>query len=132
MPGKVGPYVEGGEVTGYMIFCPACKQGHLFNTKPGNASGVGGHKPTWTFNGDAEKPTFRASMLVQTGCKAQSHRPGGHCWCTYAKNNPDEPAPFECSVCHSFVTDGKIEFLGDCTHELAGQTVPLPDFDSQE
>jgi hypothetical protein len=30
-------------------------------------------------------------------------------------------------VCHSFVTDGKIQFLGDCTHALAGQTVELPE-----
>ena len=28
--------------------------------------------------------------------------------------------------CHSFVRNGVIEFLGDCTHKLAGQTVPLP------
>ena len=27
--------------------------------------------------------------------------------------------------CHSFVTDGKIRFLGDSTHKLKGQTVPL-------
>jgi hypothetical protein len=30
-------------------------------------------------------------------------------------------------VCHSFVRDGRIEFLGDCTHKLAGQTVDLPE-----
>ena len=30
------------------------------------------------------------------------------------------------SVCHSFVTDGLIQFLGDCTHALAGQTVDMP------
>lgn len=30
-------------------------------------------------------------------------------------------------VCHSFVRNGRVEFLGDCTHELAGQTVDLPD-----
>ena len=29
-------------------------------------------------------------------------------------------------VCHSFVRAGQIEFLGDCTHEFAGQTVPMP------
>jgi len=29
--------------------------------------------------------------------------------------------------CHSFVKDGHIEFLSDCTHDKAGQTVPLPD-----
>ena len=28
--------------------------------------------------------------------------------------------------CHSFVKDGFIQFLGDSTHELAGQTVALP------
>ena len=30
--------------------------------------------------------------------------------------------------CHSFVREGRIEFLSDCTHALAGQTVELPDF----
>jgi hypothetical protein len=29
--------------------------------------------------------------------------------------------------CHSFVRNGRIEFLGDCTHALASQTVDLPD-----
>jgi hypothetical protein len=29
-------------------------------------------------------------------------------------------------VCHSFITDGQIQFLGDCTHPMAGQTVPIP------
>ena len=28
--------------------------------------------------------------------------------------------------CHLFVTDGKIIYCGDCTHELSGQTVDLP------
>ena len=32
------------------------------------------------------------------------------------------------AICHSFITDGSIEFLPDCTHELAGKTVPLEDF----
>jgi hypothetical protein len=31
------------------------------------------------------------------------------------------------TLCHYFIRDGKIEFCGDCPHELAGQTVPLPD-----
>ena len=36
-----------------------------------------------------------------------------------------EPVPF---VCHSFVVNGQIQFLPDCTHALAGQTVPIPDW----
>jgi hypothetical protein len=57
----------------------------------------------WTFNGDFEKPTFSPSMLVN------QHRPE--------------------SRCHSFVTDGKIQFLSDCFHDLAGKTVELPEVD---
>lgn len=33
--------------------------------------------------------------------------------------------------CHSFIRAGRWEFLSDCTHDLAGQTVdmvPLPDW----
>jgi hypothetical protein len=37
-------------------------------------------------------------------------------------------APGQPVVCHSFVTDGRIQFLEDCTHELAGQTVDLPEW----
>lgn len=58
----------------------------------------------WGFNDDLERPTFTPSVLVQGG--------------------PDN------AVCHSFVTDGRIQFLGDCTHALAGQTVELPEWAS--
>ena len=60
----------------------------------------------WTFNNDLDKPTFTPSLLVNGNM--QYH-------------NPAMPR------CHSFVTDGKIQFLGDCTHFLAGKTVELPD-----
>jgi hypothetical protein len=50
----------------------------------------------WDFNGDYEKPTFSPSLL-----------------CTGRKR------------CHSFVRDGNIQFLSDCDHDLAGQTVPI-------
>lgn len=29
--------------------------------------------------------------------------------------------------CHSFINDGKIQYLDDCQHELAGQTIELPE-----
>lgn len=124
---KVMPYEEAGEVTGFMVFCPACNNGHLFNTKAGNPNGVGGHKPTWTYNGDAEKPTFRASMLVRTGHHASGEKPAD-CWlCKRVAAGERDFSP--CSVCHSFVTDGRIQFLGDCTHAMAGKTVDLPDWE---
>jgi hypothetical protein len=81
---------------GWMIYCPACKMGHLFDDR-------------WQFNGDMERPTFTPSML----------------------SNGREDAVVNEAVprCHSYVTDGRIEFLADSTHALAGQTVPLPDID---
>lgn len=57
----------------------------------------------WGWNGSLELPTFTPSVLALYGIVDGVDR-----------------------RCHSFVTDGRIEFLGDCTHELAGQTVDLP------
>jgi hypothetical protein len=88
----------------HTFFCPGCKCGHGINTEPNKPNGMGGFVPVWTFNGDFEKPTIRASVLVNHGNDGRNGR------------------------CHSFVTDGNIQFLDDCTHELKGQTVPLEDF----
>lgn len=59
----------------------------------------------WTWNGSLDRPTFSPSLLV------------------YGARDGSTPR------CHSFVRDGKIEFLSDCTHKLAGQTVELPDWE---
>jgi hypothetical protein len=61
--------------------------------------------PCWTWNGDTEKPTLKPSILTKT----ENYK--------------------EVIVCHSFVTDGKVQFLGDCTHEFAGQTLELLEVD---
>ena len=60
------------------------------------------NKPHWDWNGNLDKPTFRPSLL----------------------NYIDTPNGRRC---HSWITDGCIEFLGDCTHALKGQTVDLPE-----
>lgn len=59
----------------------------------------------WTFNGDMERPTFTPSM----------------------KSTYEHGEPKITHVCHSFVTDGRIQFLSDCTHSMKGQTVDLSD-----
>jgi len=130
MPRALPVVDKDGKTTGWMVFCPACKSGHLFNTVPGDNS-VGGKKPVWTFvNNDPERPTFRASYLVKSGHHAKGHKKGDSCWCTFEKEH-GKKAPFECRICHSFVTDGKIKFLKDCTHSLAGQEVDLPDWETK-
>lgn len=60
----------------------------------------------WTWNGSLDKPTFTPSLLVHGGGIGTHPR------------------------CHSFVTDGRIQFLSDCEHALANQTVELPDWDT--
>jgi hypothetical protein len=32
-------------------------------------------------------------------------------------------------VCHSSITEGRIQYLGDCTHGLAGKAVDLPSWE---
>jgi hypothetical protein len=54
------------------------------------------------FNGDLDKPTFSPSLLQNF--------------------SPER-------ICHSFIADGRIQFLGDCWHQLKGQTVELPEYD---
>lgn len=81
----------------------------------------------WGWNGSMESPTFTPSVLVTNGHYCTYNN--GTCWCTYNAEHPDNPASFKCERCHSFVTDGKIQFLGDCTHHLAGQTVEIPDWE---
>lgn len=106
------------------IKCPGCKTTHTLNTDPSRPG------PCWGFNGDFEKPTFTPSIL---------ERSGHYCWndgkpaseCLYC-NDPDfaDDKHKLCYICHSFVRDGMIQFLSDCTHDMAGQTVPLEDFDA--
>ena len=53
----------------------------------------------WTWNGDIDKPTLRPSVLTRGGD-----------W-----------------VCHSWINDGEVVFLSDCTHDLKDTTVALLD-----
>lgn len=105
---------------GYRFQCPGC--GHSHEISSG-----------WQCNGDQELPTISPSILVTSGHYASNWKQGDACWCTYYAEHPEDAADnekasrFACGVCHSFVTEGKIRFLQDCSHALAGQTVDLPE-----
>jgi hypothetical protein len=93
-----------------MIYCPGCKGYHSLRIRmPSNPTQQeiddqkANRQGLWTFNNDVEKPTFRASLLV--GSNIPSMR------------------------CHSFITDGNIQYLSDCYHQLKNQTVELPEID---
>lgn len=71
---------------------------------PFQLSGSRENTNNWSWNGDTEKPTLKPSILTTYPII------GGE---TYR--------------CHTFVNDGKVQFLQDCSHELVGQTVDLLD-----
>lgn len=109
---KLSPYLrslEGGRV---MFHCPGCKTGHQVRVNP--AFG-----PVWGYNEDANAPTFTPSILVNG-----THRITDEEHARIMAGETVEPRKL---VCHSFVTNGHIQFLSDCTHDLAGRTVPLPE-----
>lgn len=106
------------EGDGIMFWCPGCESGHMIRigTGPG---------PRWGYNGNAEKPTFRPSILV----RGVNHLTDEQHAAYMRGEGLPPPIPL---VCHMFVTDGNIQFLADCTHALAGQTVPMPDWDAKD
>lgn len=65
----------------------------------GTRAGTG----NWSWNGDTEKPTLKPSILSR--------------------------CPPICECCHTWVNDGMVQFLGDCSHDLRGQTLELLDVD---
>lgn len=81
----------------YMFFCPGCKSHHEVTTKTKNKYGA-----QWGFNGDVNNPTFTPSLHVWREVDGQRQ-----------------------TLCHSFVTNGMIQFLGDSIHELKNTTVEL-------
>lgn len=105
------------------FFCPGCEEYHTIGCNDG----------VWTFNNDLFKPTFNPSLLIKSGHYANSFD-GKNCWCTYYKEHKytENEHIFKCTICHSFIREGKIQFLNDCTHKLKGQTVDLPEFELQD
>lgn len=61
--------------------------------------------PNWKFNNDLDFPTTSPSVRVTTG--PQGDR----------------------KICHFFIKRGMVEFCGDCTHEYAGKTLEIPEWE---
>lgn len=103
--------LEGGRVA---FMCPGCGELH-------QVAVAGDTRPAWDFNGDFDRPTFSPSVLVRG--HQLSRDENGKWNGEWERDATGNPIP---SVCHSFVRDGQIQFLSDCTHDLAGQTVVMP------
>lgn len=84
-----------------VFYCPGCKFHHHLQIERGSTNPDG---PIWEWNGDMEKPTFAPSLMVNAGTEQQ---------------------------CHLFLREGRISYLNDSHHELAGRTVALVDLDEE-
>ena len=62
---------------------------------------------TWEFNGNLESPSFTPSLL------------------NTCENHPDPKQ----RRCHLVMTEGKIHYCPDCSHDLVGQIIDLPDLE---
>lgn len=80
------------------MWCPGCDDLHRVLVRGEDGSIP---EPCWDWDGNTAAPTIDPSIL-----------------CTYG----DRPGA---KRCHSYVRGGRWEFLADCTHSLAGQTVPM-------
>lgn len=95
---------DDGSLYGVRFECPVCETAHVVPTLPTEHG--------WGFNDDFDRPTLTPSILVHPhGALAE------------------DGSVYQTPRCHSFVRDGRIEFLSDCTHALAGKTVDLPNIE---
>lgn len=100
------------------FWCPGCDKQHQVIVQGEYA---------WSWNGDVILPTFQPSVLVQgmKTTKTVEGRWNGE-WERDANGNGIKQR------CHSFVKDGVMEFLSDCTHALAGQKVRISEWYTHE
>jgi hypothetical protein len=110
---KVKPFILKGDT---YVPCDPKDATHIRMESPGPISTIllpvqikGTREGTgnWTWNGDVEKPTLRPSVLNRF------ENYDGIIGNTF--------------INHIWITDGKVIFLGDCSHELVGKTVDLLD-----
>lgn len=110
--------VEGSTEQRLVYWCQGCEDTHQVRI---NAAG----RPSWTWDGNAENPTFEPSVLTTQGHYVGGGKVGDSgCTCLETFEDYD----FKCYRCHTFIRGGMVQFLSDCTHKFAGQTLPLPDW----
>jgi hypothetical protein len=109
---------------GIRWWCPGCKHSHIVPVKqyPNRYTTASMPPDGWDWDGSLDAPTLSPSVLVY----------GRQTFINSDLEGDALTAPENLTMtprCHTFVTGGRIEFLPDCTHELAGQTVDMEDIE---
>lgn len=98
---------ENSGTRGYMFWCPGCKTNHSFRTVPLS---------------EEEKLKFSFLLNSDGTCPVWSFN-GDLDFPTFT------PSLLYKEKCHLYVESGKIKYLSDCSHELAGQTIDMVCFE---
>jgi hypothetical protein len=94
------------------FYCPACKHIHYVYVDGYEHGGA-----RWEFNGDVDSPTFQPSLSIQTN---------------YPRTQEEYDKPITYVQCHLFIVNGNIQYLSDSPHAYSGQTIPIPDYFTDE
>lgn len=85
------------------FYCPGCNEEHNFKYYSDKNKYIDPNTDPWRFNYDFNKPTITPSILVT---------------CSHINQR-----------CHSYITDGVIKYLDDCSHFLKGTTIELSEIE---
>lgn len=102
--------IQDTQGTAFMFKCPGCAINHLVPTKylPGKESIGTKVKPTWAFNGNMERPSFKPDFVVEWRGAEPPQR------------------------CRAIIRDGWLIFLTDSTHKLSGQRIEMHNVNEDE
>jgi uncharacterized C2H2 Zn-finger protein len=89
----------------YFFHCPGCKMNHIIPVRYSqeHTHRNGKLKPTWAFNGDLNKPSFKPAFAID-----------------WVGTEPPQR-------CHCIIRDGELIYLVDTTHALSGSRVKMRD-----
>lgn len=104
--GQISPFLRRADGA-YTHWCPGCLEMHRL-------------PDSWSFNGNVNQPTFTPSFRHSGIRRVFVNGEWTGDWLKDAQGNP---IPF---ICHYILTNGILNFCGDCTHQLSSKAVPLP------
>lgn len=107
-------------ITKARFICLGCSEKHQVYI-------AGNNVPIWGYNGNEGSPTFTPSVLVRGVSLPEGDFPKDENG-KFILGSDGRIKGAKDTICHSFITNGKIQYLGDCTHQLGGQTIELPDY----
>lgn len=118
--GKTYNYCTVEEATHIEFFTPGP---YHFRLIPVILKGTRAGTGCWSWNGSLDKPTLKPSIIVKGTVPLTDEEAD-----RVLAGEKIEPKP---QICHTWITDGQVQFLSDCTHELAGKIIDLLEVEDQ-